>query len=229
MPIARGSGPIIVAAVVTTAGLGAWAVASDRILLPWILVVVAAAFSALCFWFFRDPETTLVGVHSGLVIAPGQGKITGIEEIEELDHMGGACRRISIFLSIFDIHVQRAPIGGKVVHRSRREGGFLAAWDPKAGDLNARASIGIETASGPVMVRQITGLVARRIVTYPAIGDQVKRGDRVGLIRFGSRVDLFVPLDWTVLCAPGDRAVAGVTALARVPEAKGPREDFADA
>jgi phosphatidylserine decarboxylase len=228
MPIARGSGPLILTALVTTAGLAAWAVTSDRTLVPWTLVGVGAAFSVLCLWFFRDPETNLIGVHPDLVIAPGQGKVTGIEEAEELDHMGGACRRISIFLSILDVHVQRAPIGGKIVHRSRREGGFLAAWDPKAGDLNARASIGIETASGPVMVRQITGLVARRIVTYPAIGDQVDRGDRVGLIRFGSRVDLFVPLDWTVLCAPGDRAVAGVTPLARVPGTHQPTDGPTD-
>lgn len=216
--MARGSGPIIGGAVLATLALMFWTATAATSLLPMVLTAVAAAFTLLTLWFFRDPERDSAGLDPRLVIAPGQGKVMAIEEDQELDHMGGACRRISIFLNIFDIHVQRAPLAGKVVYRSRREGGFLAAWNPRAGTLNARASIGIETTSGPVLVRQITGLVARRIVTYPAIGDPVDRGDRVGLIRFGSRVDLFVPLDWKILCGIGDRVIAGITPLARVPD-----------
>jgi phosphatidylserine decarboxylase len=131
--------------------------------------------------------------------------------------MGGPARRISIFLSVFDVHVQRAPVSGTVEHRSYRPGKYAVAWLDKASEDNEQASLGITTPYGRVLVRQIAGLVARRIITDPAEGDRVARGDRIGLIRFGSRVELFLPLDWEITCAVGDRVRVGLTVLARQP------------
>jgi phosphatidylserine decarboxylase len=108
-------------------------------------------------------------------------------------------------------------VSGTVEHRVHRPGKFAVAWLEKASEDNEQASLGISTPHGRVLVRQIAGLVARRIVTDPAVGDRVERGERIGIIRFGSRVDLFVPLDWELTCAVGDRARVGSTPLARVP------------
>jgi len=182
---------------------------------------VAGLFTTLTLftvWFFRDPDQP-TPTDPGLVIAPGQGKVIEVREVEEPSFMEGACRRITIFLSIFDVHVQRAPCEGTVEHREYRPGKYMVAWKEKASQDNEQASVGIATPHGKVLVRQIAGLIARRIVTYPQEGDHVDRAQHIGLIRFGSRVDLFVPLEWEITCAIGDRAVAGLTVLAKQPEA----------
>ena len=133
-------------------------------------------------------------------------------------HVGGGgdptMMRVTIFLSIFDVHVQRAPLAGRIGGYARRAGRYLPAWESEASRENEQASLGIETAGGPVVVRQIAGLVARRIVTYPRVGDRVARGERIGLIRFGSRVDLFVPAEWQVEVGPGDMVRGGETVVA---------------
>jgi phosphatidylserine decarboxylase len=176
-----------------------------------------AALTLFTVWFFRDPEQPTPS-DPGLVIAPGQGKIIEVKEVDEPSFFGGACKRITIFLSVFDVHVQRSPVAGTIDHREYRPGKYMVAWKEKASEDNEQASLGITTPHGKVLVRQIAGLIARRIVTYPEVGDAVGRAERIGLIRFGSRVDLFVPLDWEVTCAVGDRAVAGLTVLARYGE-----------
>jgi len=177
-------------------------------------VTLLALFVA---YFFRDPERS-GPPDPALVLAPADGKVVEIAEVDEPSVLGGPCRRISIFLSIFDVHVQRAPTDGRVVHRSYRPGGYAVAWKPKASEENEQASLGIEAAPGArLVVRQIAGLVARRIVTYPREGDGVERGERIGLIRFGSRVDTFLPRAWPVECRVGERARAGRSVLARIP------------
>ena len=198
--------------------LAAWAAVAlgsggTAMLVGALLLSLLAAFVA---FFFRDPRHALPQ-DPAAVLAPGQGRIVDVREVEEPTFLGGACRRISIFLSIFDVHVKRAPVSGIVEHRTYRPGTYAVAWLEKASEDNEQASIGISTPGGKVLVRQIAGLVARRIVTDPSEGDPVERGSRIGLIRFGSRVDLFLPLDWEVTCAVGDRAVAGLTTLARQP------------
>ena len=130
--------------------------------------------------------------------------------------MSGTATRVTIFLSVFNVHVQRAPVAGGIGHYSHRSGRYLAAWREEASSSNERASLGIDTGAGPVLVRQIAGLVARRIVTYPREGDRVAKGDRIGLIRFGSRVDLFLPPDWPVTVEPGDVVRGGETPVARI-------------
>jgi phosphatidylserine decarboxylase len=178
-----------------------------------VLLTLLALFTV---WFFRDPRRRVPDA-PGLVLAPGEGRVILVGEADEPTFLGGRARKISIFLSIFDVHVQRAPLAGKVAHRTYRPGAYAVAWLDKASDDNEQASLGLETPHGKVLVRQIAGLVARRIVTDPVEGQRVEQGERIGLIRFGSRVDLFLPLEWELTCAVGDRARVGVTVLARQP------------
>jgi phosphatidylserine decarboxylase len=182
------------------------------------LLTVLAVF---VLWFFRDPEPALPP-DADAVVAPGQGRIIVVDDVDEPTVLGGAAKRISIFLSVFDVHVQRAPVAGEVIHKEHRPGAYVAAWADKASEDNEQASVGIEAAHGRVLVKQIAGLVARRIVTDPEVGEHLERGERFGLIRFGSRVDLFLPVHWEILCEVGDRVRSGETALARqriLPEA----------
>lgn len=197
----------------------------------WIVVLASAAatnlalavagiltvLTAFIVWFFRDPLRT-APIDPTLVLSPADGKILDIAEIEEGTYYLGPCRRVTIFLSVFNVHVQRAPVAGRVDHRSYQPGAFAIAWKPKASEDNEQASLGLETSNGRVLVRQIAGLIARRIVTDPNEGDVIKRGDRIGIIRFGSRVDLFLPLDWPVECVVGDVVRGGLTPLARFPK-----------
>lgn len=176
----------------------------------WIL----SAAAVFVLWFFRDPDPSLPS-DADLVVAPGQGKIVAIQDVEEHTFMAGPARKISIFLSVFDVHVQRAPVSGTVEFQAYDPGKYVAAWLEKASDDNEQASLGIATEKGRVLVRQIAGLIARRIITDASEGDSVERGKRFGLIRFGSRVDLFVPMHWEVLCAVGDKVRVGTTVIAR--------------
>ncbi|MCH7856314.1 MAG: phosphatidylserine decarboxylase family protein [Gemmatimonadetes bacterium] len=194
--------------------------------LTWIVVAISGSWAIVpaslltlltgfVFYFFRDPEREIPS-GEGVVISPGDGKIIDIREVDEPSFVGGLCRRITIFLSIFNVHVQRAPVSGEVAHREYRPGEFAVAWHPKASEKNEQSSLGLNVRGHRVLVRQIAGLIARRIVTYPERGDHVERGERIGLIRFGSRVDLFIPLHWNLDCAVGDKVAGGSTVLARI-------------
>ncbi|MDH3272457.1 MAG: phosphatidylserine decarboxylase family protein [Gemmatimonadota bacterium] len=173
-----------------------------------------SGISVFVLWFFRDPAPD-VPTDPDLVVAPGQGKIIVVDDVEEPTLFHGTARKISIFLSVFDVHVQRAPVTGRVTRKVYKPGTYAVAWADKASDDNEQASLVIATERGPVLVRQIAGLIARRIVTDPVEGDVVERGRRFGLIRFGSRVDVFLPVHWDVLCSVGDRVRAGSTVIAR--------------
>jgi len=185
-------------------------------LLSFLVTGLFSALLAFVLWFFRDPVRR-APADTAVVVAPGEGRVIEIKEVHEPSFLQSTARRITIFLSVFDVHVQRAPVSGTVEHRSYKPGKFAVAWLEKASEDNEQASLGIATPQGRVLVRQIAGLVARRIVTDPSEGDRVERGQRIGIIRFGSRVDLFVPLDWELTCKVGDRARVGATPLARVP------------
>ncbi len=189
---------------------------------PWTiaLAVLPTLLAAFVFYFFRDPEREIPSGED-VIISPGDGKIIDIREVDESSFIGGPCRRITIFLSVFDVHVQRAPVSGDVAYREYRPGEYAVAWHPKASEKNEQSSVGLIARGHRVLVRQIAGLIARRIVTYPQQGENVERGERIGLIRFGSRVDLFMPLGWSLDCAMGDKVVGGSTVLARI---DGPEE-----
>ena len=216
MSFAREGYPFIAIGVLL-AGLG-WVGVASGIGGPWLrgLAGLLSVLSLFTIWFFRDPAP-IVPADASAVVAPGQGKVISITEVDEPTFMGGTARRITIFLSVFDVHVQRAPVSGVVEHRVYKPGKYLAAWNEKASADNEQSSIGISTLHGKVLVRQIAGLIARRIVTDPSEGDEVVRGNRIGLIRFGSRVDLFIPLDWEIVSSVGDRVRVGSSVLARLP------------
>lgn len=177
-------------------------------------------FTAFTAYFFRNPVRQRRD-GDGLVLAPADGKVIQIEEVEEPLLFAGPARRISIFLNIFNVHIQRAPVSGRVAFSSYQPGRFAVAWAPKASEDNEQSTLGLVSGTHKLMVRQIAGLVARRIVTDPKEGQLVPQGSRIGIIRFGSRVDLFLPLDWELSCKVGDGVKGGLTTMARVPRDKG--------
>ena len=214
IPLAREGYPFI--AALTVPGLLALAAAvywDDLIL--WVVVAFLVLLTLCVAAFFRDPERD--GPRGkDLVLAAADGKVIDIQHVDEPEFLGGPALRISIFLSLLDVHVNRYPVSGELGLRTYRTGGFEPAWRGSASLSNEQASTGIETADGPFLVRQIAGLAARRIVTYGRPGDRVRQGERMGLIRFGSRVDIFMPARARPAVQPGDRAVGGVTVLARL-------------
>lgn len=185
----------------------------------WPLWLLAFVLTLLVLWvayFFRDPERT--GPRGAtLVISPADGRVIDIAEVDEPAFLHGRAIRISVFMNVFNVHVNRYPVGGKVAYVHYNPGKFLNAAAEKASLENEQSSIGVETGRHKVLFRQIAGLVARRIVTYSREGDDAEQGERMGLIRFGSRVDVFVPAGSTVKVRLGERPQAGVTVLAELP------------
>lgn len=215
VPIAREGYPYI-AVVAIPAVLAVAVAAFVRSTLAWTIAGVLIALAACVTAFFRDPDRD--GPRGAdLVVAPADGKVIDLQVVDEPDYMRGRALCISIFLSLLDVHVNRYPVSGEVELRSYDSGRFEPAWRRAASLSNERASTGIQADRGPLLVRQVAGLAARRIVTYARLGDHVRQGDRLGLIRFGSRVDVFMPHGATPAVQPGDRAVGGVTVLARLP------------
>jgi phosphatidylserine decarboxylase len=176
---------------------------------------VLAVVAVLLLLFFRDPSARYEG-SDDVVLAPAWGKVLRVEPAEDPAVSTEPLQRIVIFLSVFDVHLQRAPIGGRIVHCMANAGRRVAAFRHDAGDVNAGRLTVLEAESGDrVGVRQIVGLLARRIVCYFQPGQRVKQGETLGLIKFGSRVDLLVPSRYEVLVAPGARLRGGVTPAAR--------------
>ena len=160
-----------------------------------LLAMVSFVFLALMVWFFRNPDRTLT-TDDLKVFAPADGKIVVIEEVEETEYFHDRRIQISIFMSPFNVHVNRYPVNGEVIYTKYHPGKYLVAWHPKSSLLNERSTVVIKTPNGQeILVRQIAGAVARRIVTYSTTGDQAVQGADFGFIKFGSRVDVFLPLD----------------------------------
>ena len=181
-------------------------------LLGWgLLTVVLLALTLFSVYFFRNPQRCIPSDENA-VVAPADGKVVFVGQVKEERYMKGETLKISIFMSVFDVHVNRIPCSGKMVDFFYRKGEFLNASLDKASDLNEQAGIVLETGEGKrLLFVQIAGLIARRIVTYPKIGDELTKGMRYGLIRFGSRVDLYLPPEWKAAVRVGDRAVGGET------------------
>lgn len=193
-----------------------YAVAINR--RSWALWLVAFSLTILALWvayFFRDPERTGPRGEQ-IVIAPADGKVVLISDVDEPAFMGGRARRVSIFMNVFNVHVNRYPVSGTVRYLHKNPGKFLNAAAEKSSLENEQTSVGIETPRGHVLVRQIAGLIARRIVTYSKPGEHVEQGERMGIIRFGSRVDVFLPLDVQLRVKVGDMTLAGSTPIAEL-------------
>ena len=185
-------------------------------LTPWLsLLFLLLIFCTLAF--FRDPDRA-TPADPNLIVAAADGTVTDITEVDENEILKKRLRRIGIFLSIFDVHTNRAPIDGRIIYRQHREGLCLDARRPECSEKNESMTWAFENSRVTIVVRQLTGAIARRIVAWSQIGDELKKGDRFGMIRFGSRTEVYLPLAATVLVKMGDHVSGGLTIIARLPE-----------
>ncbi len=190
-------------ALVIVAGLVGW------LTLP-VLAIVPLLLAAFFLWFFRDPERRIPAIQ-GAIVSPADGKITNISVLQE---NGETRTRISIFLNVFDVHVNRSPVNGVIEDVQYRKGKFRNAMDAASADLNEQNVVTVRTAAGTLVFKQIAGLLARRIVFSKKVGDTVERGERVGLIKFGSRTDVIFAADAVMKVRTGDRVKGGSSVLA---------------
>jgi len=184
--------------------------------LTWVLISLWIIFALFAFYFFRDPDS-MTPTGNNLVVAPGHGKVDLIDTTTENEFMGGECRRISIFLSVLDVHVQNAPVTGKISFFRHTPGQYLNAINSDCAQFNENVYLGIdslEPRGEKVGVRLIAGLIARRIVPWVCQNDGVMRGERISLIQFGSRVDVYLPMRAKIKINLGEKVVGGETVIA---------------
>ena len=212
--IAVGGAAVVVLLVI--AFLAKWAAFFILNYLMWALVALWGLFAVFTFYFFRDPDP-LVPTGPNLVVSPAHGKVDVIDTVTEPDYLGGECQRISIFLSVIDIHVQCAPLAARVAFCKYTTGQFLSALRTESAQFNENLLIGLDAGEPPgekIGVRLIAGLIARRIVPWLKENDIVQRGERISLIQFGSRVEVYLPRRARIKVKPGDRVVGGQTVIA---------------
>ncbi|MFZ4774994.1 MAG: phosphatidylserine decarboxylase [Terrimicrobiaceae bacterium] len=202
-------------------GEAKWILAA--IAVAWLLTVFIFPLLSIFFaiallftiYFFRDPERQ-VPPGENIAVSPADGLVTTVDEVEEDEFIKTRMRRIGIFLSVLDVHVNRAPLAGEVLHSEPKPGRYLDARNPLCSVLNVSRSWVFSGEAGTVVVRQITGAIARRICPWSVVGDKLSRGERFGMIRFGSRTELLMPLDTEILVKLGDRVRGGETPVARM-------------
>jgi phosphatidylserine decarboxylase len=180
----------------------------------WILAGVLIAFGLFCFSFFRDPERE-ISPDPDVIVSPADGRVVVITEEENAGRPG---TRISIFLAVWNVHVNRSPAAGVITKLEYRPGKFLAAWDAKASTQNEQNIFTLATPQGTIEFKQIAGLIARRVVSWKKPLESVAKGERIGLVRFGSRVDLWLPRGSELLVKVGDNIAGGSSILARWPQ-----------
>ena len=196
--------------ILASIGLAVWFVSM------WLSLIFLALFF-FTIAFFRDPNRP-VPAGPNLIVAPADGRVRDIVELDETEILKTKTRRVGIFLSIFDVHTNRAPVDGRIVYRQHHAGLCLDARDLNCSEKNEAMTWGFENPRGPIVVRQLTGAIARRIVAWANVGDELKKGERFGMIRFGSRTELYLPLDAEVLVKTGDHVSGGSTVIARLPD-----------
>jgi phosphatidylserine decarboxylase len=190
--------------------LGSWFFTAWLSLLFLILILYT-------LFFFRDPDRN-IPADGNAVVAAADGTVADISEIEETEVLKTKMRRVGIFLSIFDVHTNRAPIDGRILYRQHHEGLCLDARSPDCSDKNEAMTWAFENPRATLVVRQLTGAIARRIVAWAAVGDELAKGERFGMIRFGSRTEVYLPLAANVLVKVGDQVAGGSTIIARLPD-----------
>ena len=183
-------------------------------LTPW-LTVLFVILILYTFSFFRDPER-IAPTDPDAIVAAADGVVVEIADLEENEVVRQTMRRVAIFLSVFDVHTNRAPIDGRVIYREHREGLCLDARNPDCSQKNESMTWAFENPRATLVVRQITGAIARRIVGWSRVGDVLAKGERFGMIRFGSRTEIYLPLSATVLVKVGDRVAGGASVIARL-------------
>jgi phosphatidylserine decarboxylase len=181
-----------------------------------VLITLWILFTAFTLCFFRDPEPQSPSDRA-VIVSPAHGTVDVVDTAEEVEFMGGRCQRISIFLNVFNVHVQRAPVSGKIVFLKHTDGEFVSATRSDCGDHNENVLLGFAPTDYPkakLGVRLIAGLIARRIIVWAGAGETVPRSERISLIQFGSRADVYLPLDAKLQCRIGDKVKGGETVLA---------------
>jgi len=204
------------AGAVVVLALALWLLGVPPVGTLGVLLGPLLLFAGFNAYFFRDPDAQ-VPKGAGLVVSPAHGTVDVVDEVDEPLVMKGRCRRVSIFLSVVDVHVQQAPVAGKVTRVTHTPGLFLNALDTESADKNENVLLGFDASEpgrGPVAVRLLAGLIARRILPWVAVGDKVAKGERISLIQFGSRVDLYLPMEAQVQATLGQKVVGGETVLA---------------
>ena len=208
------TGTIIVASIV----FAVLAFLSVYFLKEWSLLIIIPLLIiyGLVFWFFRVPQRDILD-HKENVIAPVDGKVVMIKEVEEDEFIKGKAIQISIFMSPLNVHICRYPVSGKVIYKKYHPGKYLVAWHEKSSTENERTTVAVESLTNhKVVFRQIAGYVARRIVFYCNEGDEAKAGHEFGFIKFGSRMDVFLPLDTEIVCKIGDKTKGGIDVIAKM-------------
>ena len=201
---------IFVALLILTGG--SWALRSWLTLWPCFVSFWAILYTV---YFFRDPDRASPSDPKA-VVAAADGLVTDIKEMDEPEVTKIKMKRVGIFLSVLDVHTNRAPVTGTVIYSKEYAGACLDARDPEASNKNAFRTWGFQNAEVTVVVRQLTGLIARRIVGWSKVGDSLEKGERFGMIRFGSRTEVYVPVDAEITTKVGDRVTGGVTIIARI-------------
>lgn len=207
MSIRKESLPFIAPLILLTIFIGWW---------DCLFAFIPIIFIVLIAFFFRDPSRTIPS-EPDIIVSAADGKVDIIDEIPSLDeHSNAKLKRVSVFLSVLDVHINRSPVTGKIIKTQYKQGEFHNAMDGKSSDLNENNLICIFYNGKKVWVRQIAGMIARRIVCYLEKGSSVERGEKIGLIRFGSRTDIYLPLEAEVIVKKGDRVRGGETIIARL-------------
>ncbi|MEY2509013.1 MAG: phosphatidylserine decarboxylase [Verrucomicrobiota bacterium] len=186
----------------------------SAIFLPWLLVLVFL-LTVYVFWFFRDPAR-IAPTDPDAVLAAADGVVADIVEIDEPEVVHAPQRRVGIFLSVFDVHTNRAPVEGRIIYKKAHAGLCLDARHVDCTTKNRAMTWAFQNSRGTFVVRQLTGMIARRIVGWSEVGDELKKGEHFGMIRFGSRTEVYLPLDAEVLVKVGERVTGGTSVIARL-------------
>jgi phosphatidylserine decarboxylase len=204
---------VLIIAIVLV-GLAIW---SDEAWLRIVLIVVAAFISLFSLNFFRDPDRTIAAngrLIETLIVSPADGKVVEVKQVVEPEFLKSPATLVSIFMSPLDVHVNRSPIAGRVDYFRYVKGEFIVAHDPEATHRNERAMIGLTNGTRKILFTQVAGYIARRIVCEAKVGDTLQAGERFGMIKFGSRVDIYIPPSAKIFVKSGEIVRAGETVLA---------------
>ena len=185
--------------------------------LLWIAIAAAIAIMVILLQFFRNPARNITVVDEQVVLSPADGKVVVIEKVQENEYFKSPRLQVSIFMSPTNVHVNRNPVSGKVVFNKYHPGKYLVAWHPKSSEENERTTIVYQTQDQQLLMRQIAGAMARRIVNYLHEGSEVRKGAEMGFIKFGSRVDLFFPPDSEITVDINDNVKGGITPIGILP------------
>ncbi len=208
---------IILLAVLLLVNAPLWIWLLDYIWIPITMLVASTIFYLLVVNFFRSPHRNFLGNTENVVVASADGKVVALEEVYEPEYLKCNCIQLSVFMSPMNVHANWFPVDGEVVYYKHHPGRFMAAYLPKSSTENERSTVVIRTKDGQlVLMRQVAGAMARRIVTYARPGDEASIEDHMGFIKFGSRVDLYLPTSTTIEVKLGDKTIGGITEVGRL-------------